>query len=383
MAEFNPVPEAENETEQYPLKPRYHPVHRLTRSIYDFLASSKLAMTLLVAILVCCVVGVTFYRGERAAEMIFEAIWFNCLLILLVVNVACCFFGRIWGRKVTSISFGMILFHLSFVAMFAAIVFNSLYHFKGDMRITEGETLINRQRQSYEGADRGRYFSLLRLKGETTFNKLLVGYKVDGTDKRVAYDLTVGEGDLKKQGIIYLTHNLDYNGFTYIPDREGYSILAVLYDKQGNELYGVHVPLQSLRQQNNSFLYTTGTKEGVGSIQFPQPPEKPLFNLTLKYRPDPDKERSGEVTFQVLPATGNPGQKNVTPLAEGKAAVGNKFAVGDYYLSVTEVRYWVVMRVNYEPGKPVVLGSLWVGLSGMIITTIGRILRGRRKAKAS
>jgi hypothetical protein len=44
-------------------------------------------------------------------------------------------------------------------------------------------------------------------------------------------------------------------------------------------------------------------------------------------------------------------------------------------LSVKEIRYWAGMRVAYEPGKPVVLTSLWIGLAGMIITTIGRMFR--------
>lgn len=88
-------------------------------------------MTLLVAILACCVIGVTVLREERAWSLIFSTLWFNGLLVLLVVNVGFCFFGRIWGRKVTLISLGMILFHLSFIAMFAGIVYNSLFYFRG------------------------------------------------------------------------------------------------------------------------------------------------------------------------------------------------------------------------------------------------------------
>jgi len=383
MDELNTVPDTDADNEQYPLEPRYHPVHKFTRRIYDFLASSKLAIVLLVTILACCVAGVTVYRGQRAAEMIFTTLWFNSLLVFLVINVACCFFGRIWGRKVTIISFGMILFHLSFVTMFAGIIYNSLYHFRGDMRITEGETLINRQRQSYEGVERGRFFSLLRLKGETTLNRLLAGYQVGQDNKRVAYDISVNDSGVTKQGIIYLTRNLNYKGFTYIPDREGYSLLAVLYDKQGNELYGAHIPLQSLRQKDQTFLYTTGTKEGAGTIPYPQAPDNPLFNLRLTYTPNPTKERSGDVAFLLWPPDTGPAPHDAKPIAEGRATIGDAFTVGEYSLVVKEVRYWVIMSVNYEPGQPIVLGSLWVGLSGMIITTIGRILRGRKSAKLS
>ena len=64
-------------------------------------------------------------------------------------------------------------------------------------------------------------------------------------------------------------------------------------------------------------------------------------------------------------------------MAEGRAPIGKKVKTGDYYLSVKEVRYWVGMNVRYEPGKLIVLVSLWVGLSGMVITFIGRMRKGK------
>jgi len=171
---------------------------------------------------------------------------------------------------------------------------------------------------------------------------------------------------------------LEYNGFRYFNDKEGYSLVTVLTDKQGKELYAACIPLQSLPQKDSSHLYTTGTKEGPGSLAFPQAPLPPLFNLQVAYRTDPKKERAGDAFFRVgqLPmAVARQGQKTPT---EGTVAIGAKFDAGDYYLSAKEVRYWVGMNVRYDPGQPIVLWSLWVGLAGMVITTIGRIRRSRR-----
>ena len=58
--------------------------------------------------------------------------------------------------------------------------------------------------------------------------------------------------------------------------------------------------------------------------------------------------------------------------------LGEKFKFGNYELFVPEVRYWVAISVSNNPGKPFVLASLCMGLTGMIITTVGRMLRGRR-----
>ena len=170
MTEFSRMPEPG--TEQFPLEPNYHPVNRIARKVYDALASAKLAMALLVVILACCVVGVTVWREERAGQMIFGTLWFNGILVLLVVNVACCFFGRVWHRKLTLITFGMILFHMSFVTVFAGIIYNSLFFFRGTIRLTEGETLPNGALESYDAVDMGRFFRMALLKGETTLREI-------------------------------------------------------------------------------------------------------------------------------------------------------------------------------------------------------------------
>lgn len=348
----------------------------ISRRTYFFMSSVKLALALLIVILVCCIIGVTIYRGSRAGEMIFGTLWFNGLLILLVVNIAFCFFGRIWGRKVTLISLGMILFHLSFVFMLGGIIYNSLFCFRGLIRLTEGETLPNNDPQSYDYGDFGRFFDLSKLKGETTLIKMHKGYNVDGADKQVAYEVAVGEGRAKKQGIIYITHKLEHNGFAYFREKEGYSLLIMLDDKRGRELYGAFVPLQSLKQKGDQYLYTTGTKDGPGSFPFPQDPLKPLFALQAAYHPAFLKERTGDAVFQVwqLDKADDDGKK---PIAEGRAPTGKKVKAGDYYLSAKEVRYWVGMTVRYEPGKPIVLASLWVGFGGMVITFIGRMRKGK------
>lgn len=370
------------EPEQYPLEPRYHPIHKIPRKIYDFLASAKLAMLLLVVILACCVTGVTIFRGQRAWELIFSTLWFNGLLILLVVNVACCFFGRVWHRKLTIISFGMILFHLSFVAIFLGIVYNSLFFFRGTIRLTEGEVLRSDDPQSYDRIEVGKFFKFSRLKGDTTLIRMHAGYRIGDEDKRAAYEVAVGEGNDITSGTIYITHKLTHQGVDYFNDREGYSLLVMLSDKRGNELYGAHLPLQSIKQNDGSYLYTLGySHDGrvyTSPMKFPQPPENPIFGLQLVYELSKLKERGGTAHFQLFPLGKENSASQDKPFAEGKAAIGEQFNAGEYSLSAKEVRYWVAMTVRYEPGKPVVLVSLWAGLAGMLITTLGRMLKRRQ-----
>lgn len=380
--EFNGA-ESQTEEETFPVEPRYHPIHKYPRKIYDFFASSRLAMVLLSTILLCCVCGVTVWRGEQAWVLIFNSLWFNALLVLLVVNVACCFFGRIWGRRVTMISFGMILFHLSFVAIMGGVVYNSLFYFRGIIRLTEGEVLPSGDPRSYDFIDKGRFFSFSRLKGDTGLIKMHTGYKVDGEDKRMAYEISVGESGDKQQGIVYVTHKLTHDGVDYFNDRESFSLLTTITNKQGQELYGGYLPLQSILQKDGRYFNTTGYKsEGVvipSQFAFPAPPEKPLIALQLAYQPVKLNEREGEVTFQISSLDNKGKPKAGQPLASGTAPVGKSFVAGEYLLSVKEVRYWVGMMVRYEPGKPIVLTSLWMALAGMVFTFFGRIWgKGKR-----
>jgi hypothetical protein len=103
--------------------------------------------------------------------------------------------------------------------------------------------------------------------------------------------------------------------------------------------------------------------------------------LQAAYHPSAIKERAGDVFFQVWPLAHTEARPKA--IAEGKAEIGKLFKAGDYYLETREVRYWTAMGVRYEPGKPIVLTSLWAGLAGMVITFIGRIRRDNRDRKVS
>ena len=102
----------------------------------------------------------------------------------------------------------------------------------------------------------------------------------------------------------------------------------------------------------------------------------PLFSLQVSYTPSKLKERSGDIALQAWPLGVEETEQNLA--ANGKVPVGDRVAVGDYFLSFKEVRYWVGMTVRHDPGTPVVLTSLWVALFGMITTFIGRIRKSRQ-----
>lgn len=341
------------------------------RRAYQLLISPRLALALLLVVLACCVVGVTVFPGPRAGELIFGTLWFNALLVLLAVSSAAAFAGRIGRRKLTLLSAGMILFHVCFVALLLGIVINRLFFFDGVMRLTEGETLPNGREESYDRIDKGRFFSLARLTGETTLVAVRTNFRVDGENKRAAYELAVSDGDVVVQRIIYVTSYLDFQGVRYFCQKEGYSVLLVMTDREGREIFGLHVPLQSYPQQDGTYVYATGTATEHGAIPFP--PDEPRALVFLTYRPNTVQERAGDVAFQVMPlhAGGEAGSARV-----GTVAVGAPFDAGDFVITPREIRYWVGMNVRRDPGLGIVLASLSLGAVGMFMTLAARVRHG-------
>jgi hypothetical protein len=358
------------------------------------ISSPRLAIALLITVLACCLVGVTVFTGERAWRLIFNTLWFNALLVLLALSSGVTFLARTWGRRLTLIQVGMIVFHVSFMALLGGVVFNSLLHFKGVLRLTEGETLPNGDPASYDSGEAGRFFDFTRLHGETTLVKMHRGYKVEGLDKRAAYEIAVGEGAARKTATIYMTQNLDHGGARYLVSKEGYSLGVVLHDQRGKELYAAMVPLQSLPRGEGAFLYTTGNSTAPGSFPFPPPPDPAALLLQVGYVPDQQQDRTGKVEFFTWPAGAKGAeQKRATgaghekvaggeqPSAAGKVPIGGTFDAGDYLLEAREVRYWVGMTVRHDPGLTLILTSLWAGLGGMTLTFAGRILQDAKKGK--
>jgi hypothetical protein len=352
----------------------------LLHKVNGFLTSPKLAIALLVVVLACCVFGVTVVRGARAGEVIFATLWFNALLVLLAISSATAFFTRVWKRKLTLVQAGMIVFHLSFVGVLGGVVYNGLFSFEGVLRLTEGETLPNGQPDSYDEVHHGRFFEFSRLRGETTLVKMHRNYQVDGGNKRAAYEVAVGEGDAAKRSIIYVTEYLDVDGVRYFCLKEGYSVLLVMLDGQGREIFGAHVPLQSFKRDDGGFEYASGTASGAAPFGFPPPPDHTRADIQMSYRPNTVVERQGDVGLQVMPvaATGAAASEKA-----GQVPVGGRFDAGGFVLEPREIRYWVGMSVRYDPGQNVVLASLCAGLVGMVLTFAGRVRQGSAVKRAA
>lgn len=342
----------------------------LARRAYDLLVSPKLAIGILVVVLACCVVGVTVWRGEEAGRRIFATLWFNGLLVLLAVSSASAFFSRFWKRKRTLVGVGMIVFHVSFLGVLAGVILNGLFSFRGTMRITEGETVAVGNPAVYDEHEFGRLFEPAVLKGELTLVRMHTNYKVNGENKRAAYELELRDGAHQQRSVIYPTEYLSFEGIRFFSLKEGYSVLVVLSEPGGAPSGGGHVPLQSIRQPDGGYLYSTGSAKEPGSFGFP--PDRPRLDLEVNYWPGLE-ERTGKLRLQARPV-GPSGPEGVPQVK--MVSVGERAELAGAGLEPREIRYWVGLSVRYDPGLNVILTSLCLAFVGTTLTFVGRIRQG-------
>lgn len=347
----------------------------ILRAILEFLRSRRLALGLMIVILATILIGAVFLPEPVAQRVVFKALWFNALLVLLVVNTGFCFFSRIHLRSWTLVSSGMILFHLSFVGVFAGVFVNNLFYFHGSMRLTEGETIGMSDPVGYDRVELGRFFNESWLRGEVTFHKLHTDYK-DGNEKKgAAYEISIDDGMRSVTGVAYTTRHLTFNGFKLFRDKEGYAPLFMLSHRDGKELYGAYVSLQSFKQEDGTYLHTTGTRqEGPGSADFPQIPGiEQQYKIQFTYHPPKLEKGSSTASFKVweLDRAQEHGQGPF--VHEGRAPLGERTYFRNHALSLKEVRYWASIDVRYDPGQPIVLASFWVGFVGLVLTAVARL----------
>lgn len=361
----------------------------MLNKIFSLFWSTRVALVLLVLILLSCIVG-TILPSALGREAVFSSLWFNFLLVLLMVNIIFCMVKRIRILRLSQI--GATIFHLSLVLLFAGVVYDQLFFFEGAIRLTEGETLSFADQASYDRVSMGRFFKIPKIEdlGEIYLHKFYLSHFAKGRNWGPAYEIVVG-GDIqqgKKKSlrpateIVYVNHPVKYKGFEFYRDKEGYSPLFVLRDSLGRVLYGAYVSLQSIEQKDGTYLYRSGSAAAPGSFDFPQDSQlPPVFSLSATYYPDKVKKRAGKVFFQAWPITrgkGTEGQEEKEPF-KGMAALGKTVKAGDFSLSMEEVRYWTRMKVIYRPGVTMIFSSFWLGLGGITLSVILKMAKGREK----
>ncbi len=387
----------------------------------SFLRSTKLAIILLVLVFLSSILG-TILPPLFSREIIFSSWWFNFLLFLLMVNILFCTLKRIKRLFVKTVSsvesvmsvspltdertkqtkrlngfnflslLGSIIFHFSFVLLFVGVIYNTLFFFEGGIRLTEGESLSCGDEANYDWIRKGRFFKNAKLKdlGELCFLKLIPAYYIKGSYKGQAnkiifrpsinpdnlpFQRTVQSGagqDLSEENkdteaLVYANHPFKHKGYEFYRDTDGFSLLFVFRDRWGRILDGAYTPLNTVRRPDGSSNYVGG---------FPFPPRSPFLRLWIVFFPEIKsntlRNEQGKVFLEVKQPVSH-GSEEEKEVFKGKIGIKEMAAVGPFFISVDEIRYWSRMQVNYRPGLPLIFGSFWFALGGLSLATIAKM----------
>lgn len=111
----------------------------MTKKIFGFISSVRLAVPLMLTILVVVAYGTIVesnYNSEMAKLKVYHSLWFSALMVILWINIFTSTLSR-WPFKKRHIGFVMV--HIGLLLLLLGGLFTSIWGIDGSLRLTEGE----------------------------------------------------------------------------------------------------------------------------------------------------------------------------------------------------------------------------------------------------
>jgi len=366
-------------------------VKRYLTILRQGLGSSRLALALVALLIVLCIIGAvlpqeSMYNPHDIALwqqqhpfvtalfkplgffQTFNSIPFIIIIIILGINTLTCtlnHFGKRGGMACFKgpdaiKNMGFVLLHLSLILLFAGGAWSASARMDGFIVLTEGQGFKEEQ---------GNYIRLvegpLRQKKHRGF--LLTLQKVNVTYQQVKYPteitagITVGPTPQRMDAAeISINHPLSYEGVDFTLDQVGFSPRLVIRDrKNGRILINSFVALKTFRNGPN--------REYRDFLPLPIFKNRVIVTLYPAYRTMEGKiEKTGEEPenpILLIEIEDNTGKVILTR----HLPFNGKTGVGDYIFEFIGLRRSASFRVVEDPGYPLVLAAIWIGLIALIL----------------
>jgi len=193
------------------------------------------------------------YGTSTAQVLIYQAWWFELLLLMGVINLA----GSVFRYKlVNRKKWAILLFHLAFILIIIGAGVTRYFGFEGSMHIREGE-------------------STNRVVSESTFISLTVGEKGEEINRLTKVRFTPNTNNSYKETIeisgkkVTIENELfvPFASETIIPDVAGVPIISIVYSDGMQQKKDFLLSLNEIKQQRlSNFGFETG--EGSAKVVF-------------------------------------------------------------------------------------------------------------------
>lgn len=355
------------------------------------LGSSRLALAAVALLIVLCIIGAvlpqeSMYNPHDIAQWqehhplvtslfkplgffrAFNSIPFIVIIIILGINTLTCTINHFSKRGGIACfkgpdaikNTGFVLLHLSLILLFAGGAWSASTRMDGFIVLTEGQSFKE---------DSGNYIRLVEgpLRQEKHKGFLLSLQKVNITywqgkyPREITAAITVGPAPHRMTPAeISINHPLSYKGVDFTLDQVGFSPRLVIRDrKSGRILINSFVALKTFRNGPN--------REYRDFLPLPIFKNRVIITLYPAYRTIEGKiEKTGEEPknpILLIEAEDNTGKI----ILSQHLPFNGKTGVGDHIFEFIGLRRSASFRVVEDPGYPLVLAAIWIGLIALIL----------------
>ncbi len=359
--------------------------------LFDKLASSKLALVMVLLLILLSAVGAALPQEGRM-EFTDIALWqidhptitsmmeplgffhvfhswpFIIVILLLGLNTLTCTLLR-FAKEGGFSSFrgpgslrrlGFFSLHLSLILLFAGGFLTSATRMKARIVLTEGQTFEERHDNYLQLAE-----GPLRTERHTGAMVRLQKVQIKYEKKRYPVDVTSTlefqqDKDKLLKGVIKVNYPFTYKGLTFTQDKTGFSPRLVIRNKKTKRLlFNSFIAIQTFDKPAGTvykdFLSWPFLKQKFTGTVFPsfsidngkvkktgEDPENPLLRI--------------EMTDEIRDVS-----------AQGNLLLGGRIVMDEYIFFFTELRRWSSFMVVQDPGYLPVCVALWLGLGALVL----------------
>ena len=256
---------------------------------------------------------------------------------------------------------GSIVFHLAILLVIAGVLLNNLYRFTGVYGLTEGQSVrdvpadyMRQDKGLLRGDESGRF--TLKLEQVNRFRE--VG---DAVTEEALVRLMPSDGGLPVSEGIRINRPLRWQGLEmHLGGATGYSPELLVLDPTG-------------RLRFRSFIRLK-VKKGPGGDVHEDYILLEEGRLSIRIQVIPDREDPLRQDRRLTISRGD------ALLFEGFLASADTLDAGGLRITIPRMRNWCYLHVMGNPLLWLVFAGFWVGLAGLTITVVVRVLSGRKRS---
>lgn len=308
--------------------------------------------------------------GPLGAFHTFTSWPFMVVIFALGLNTFACTANRFSVRGVHGVNeWGSLLFHISLLLLLAGGLVSAATRFDGSILLTEGQNFRG-ARHSYLQFSAGPFRRESRINLSLTLTGAETEAGKGGHLTRERAYLTDEKTGVRHE--VEVNRPKEHNGFTFTLGRTGFSPkLAIRGLASGRAEFAAFVSLKTFgdarRREYRDFLELDCTDGRLVMALYPD-----AVRESGKY-----VSTGGEKGNPVLHMewSDEEGHK----VAEQDAALGTSVNQDGYSYHFAELRRWASFKVVDDPGYPIVVVALWLGLLSLLVRYMSEMVEWFKK----